>query len=159
MSYWYHIKMKTRLIMVNTLFFFHRNTLISFMVTLFIRRKLKRGNFIQGPASRVFAAVSEYWFSGFSRLSIYKLITTVIALLIAFLININNKKLDQIISKLLTSSKYFTCRLILFYNIFDHPLRVVVITISTNWCLFKWNNQNWWTNQISQSVNSKAHSW
>ena len=30
------------------------------------------------------------------------------------LIKVNDKKLDQIISKLLTLSKYFTCSLILF---------------------------------------------
>ena len=53
--------------------------------------------------------------------------TAVTTFLIAFLIKINNKKLDQITSKLLTLSKYFKCSLILFCNIFEHPLRVYVI--------------------------------
>ena len=60
-------------------------------------------NFSQIPL--VFAAISEFWFSGFSRHTIHELIqklTAVTAFLIAFLIKINNKKLDQIISKLLT---------------------------------------------------------
>ena len=69
-------------------------------------------NFIQVTASIVFAAISEFWFSGFSRHTIFKLITGVTA----FLIKIDNKKLDQKISKLLTLSKYFTCSLILFYT-------------------------------------------
>ena len=115
MSYWYQIKMEMRLIRVNTTFYFTcRNTLTNFMGTLFIRYKLKMSNFIKVPASLVFAAISEFWFSGFSRHTIYKLITALTAFLIAFLIKINNKKLDQIISKLLTLSKYFTCSLILF---------------------------------------------
>ena len=71
-------------------------------------------NFNQVPASLVFASISEFRFSGFSRFTMYKLTTAVTAFLIAFLIKGNNKKLDQIISKLLTLSKYFTCSLIFF---------------------------------------------
>ena len=55
-------------------------------------------NFIQVPASLVFFAISEFWFSGFSGE--------------AFLIGINNKKLDQIISKMLMLTKYSFCILI-----------------------------------------------
>ena len=147
-------------------------------------------NFIQVPALLAFVAISKFWFSGFSRLTIYKLITAITAFLIAFSIKINNKKLDQVtfeplmnfkqshygswkyskaasfqkfsslklkrrtitflwqcfliflLRKTLTNdfwglhtnincafplSKYFTCGLILFWNIFEHPLRVYVI--------------------------------
>ena len=85
-------------------------------------------NFIQVSTSLAFAAISEIWFSEFSRLTIYELITTVTVFLTAFLIKINNKKLDQAIYKLLTLSKYFTCSLSLLSNIFGHPLRVYIIT-------------------------------
>ena len=68
-------------------------------------------NFLQVPSSFIFAAI--WGFSGFSGLTTYKLITTVTASLVVFLIEINNKKLDQAISKLLTLSKYFTSSLIL----------------------------------------------
>ena len=27
-----------------------------------------------------------------------------------------------------------------------------VNNVSTNWCLFKWTNRNWWINQISQLI-------
>ena len=67
-------------------------------------------NFSQAPASLVFAAISE-----FSRDTIHKLITAVTAFLMAFFIKI--KKLDQIIFKLLTLGKYFTCSLILFSHV------------------------------------------
>ena len=76
------------------------------------KMQIQMSNFSQVPASLVFAAISEFWFSGFSRHTIHKLITAVTAFLIAFLIKI--KKLDQIIFKLLTLGKYFTCSLILF---------------------------------------------
>ena len=89
-------------------------------------------NFIQVPASLVFVAISEFWFSRFPRLTIYKLITAVTAFFIAFLIKVNDKKLYQIISKLLTLSKYCTCSLILFCNIFEHPLRVFIYIIIDN---------------------------
>ena len=75
--------------------------------------QIEMSNFIQVPASLVFATISEFWFLGFSRLTIYKLIAT---FLIAFLIKINNKRLGQIISKLLSLSKTFTCSLILFFT-------------------------------------------
>ena len=71
--------------------------------------KVEMSNFSQVPVSLVFAAISEFRLSGFSKLIIYKLIKATTAFLIAFLIKINNKKLDQI-----TFNKYFTCRLILF---------------------------------------------
>ena len=47
-------------------------------------------NFVQVPGSLIFAAIWEFLFSGFSRLTIHKLITTVTAFLIALLIKINN---------------------------------------------------------------------
>ena len=78
------------------------------------KMQIQMSSFSQVPASLVFAVTSEFWFSGFSRHTIHKLITAVTAFLIAFLIKINNKKLDRIISKLLTLCKYFTCSLILF---------------------------------------------
>ena len=71
--------------------------------------KVEMSNFTQVPASLVFAAISEFRFSGFSKLIIYKLIKATTAFLIAFLIKINNKKLDQI-----RFNKYFTCSLTLF---------------------------------------------
>ena len=76
--------------------------------------QIELSNFIQLPASLVFAVILGFWFSGFSKFTIYKLTTAVTAFLIVFLIKSNNKKLDQIISKLLTLSKYFTCIFILF---------------------------------------------
>ena len=78
------------------------------------KMQIQMSNFIQVPASLEFAAISEFWFLGFSRHTIFKLITAAKAFLIAFLVKINNKKPDQIISKLSTFSKYFTCSLILF---------------------------------------------
>ena len=69
------------------------------------KTQIQMSNFSQVPASPVFAAISEFCFSGFSRLTIYKLIR---AFLMAFLIKCNNETLDQITSKLLTLSKYFT---------------------------------------------------
>ena len=70
--------------------------------------QIQMSNFSQVAASPVFSAISEFCFSGFSRLTIYKLITTVTAFLMAFLIKSNDEALDQITSKLLTLSKYFT---------------------------------------------------
>ena len=78
------------------------------------KMQIQMSNFSQVPASLVFAAISKFLFSEFSGHTIYKLITAVTAFLIVFLIKINNEKLDQIISKLLTLGKYFTCSLILF---------------------------------------------
>ena len=60
--------------------------------------QIQRSNFIEVPASLVFAAISAFWFSGFFWRTIYKLITVVTAFLIAFLIKIDNKKLDQILT-------------------------------------------------------------
>ena len=74
------------------------------------KMQLEMSSFIQVPASLALAAISEFCFSEFPRLNICNLITA----LTAFLIKINNKKLDQIISELLTLRKYFTCNLILF---------------------------------------------
>ena len=127
--------------------------------------QIQISNFIQVPASLEFATISE-----FSRHTIHKLITAVTSILIAFLIEIN-KKLDQIFSKLPTLSKYFTCSLILFctcgtflniprgYLHYNWKYLQAINIVLTSWCLFKWTNQNWWTNQISQSANSKTHSW
>ena len=78
--------------------------------------QIEISDFIQVPASLRFVAISEFWFSGFSMFTIYKLTTVVTVFLIAFLIKGNNKKLDQIISKLSMLSKYFTCSVILFYT-------------------------------------------
>ena len=116
--------------------------------------QIQMSNFIQVPALLVFAAISGSWFSGFSRHTIHKLITAVTAFLIAFLIKINNRKLDQIISKLLTLGKYFTWNLVLFCTcetFLNIPRRLLhynwyylqaVNIILTSWCLFKWTNQN-----------------
>ena len=65
------------------------------------RMQVQMSNFIHVPASLVLAATLEFSFSGFFRYAIHKLNAAVTAFLIAFLIKINNKKLDQIISKLL----------------------------------------------------------
>ena len=65
--------------------------------SIFYMMQTEMSNFIQVPASLVFAAISEFWFSGFSRFTTYKLTTAVTAFLIAFLIKSNNKILDQII--------------------------------------------------------------
>ena len=73
------------------------------------KMQIEMSNFSQVPASLVFAAISEFWFSGFSKPIMYKLIKATTAFLIAFLIKINNKKLDQI-----TFNKYLTCSLIMF---------------------------------------------
>ena len=51
---------------VNTFYFTHRNVLI----------QIQSCNFIKVPASLVFAAISEFCFTGFSRPTIYKLITS-----------------------------------------------------------------------------------
>ena len=92
--------------------FLYRKTLINFMVTLFIVRKLKWAKWVS--ASLVLAAIADFWFSGFSRFNIYELVTTAIAFLIAFLIKINNKKLDQIISKLQSYFVFIFSRAVLF---------------------------------------------
>ena len=102
--------MKLRLIMVNTSFYStYRNKLYGNIV---YQMQIEMSDFIQVPASLVFAAISEFRFSGFSKFTIHKLATAVTAFLIASLIKSNNKKLDQIISKLLTLSKYSTCSVI-----------------------------------------------
>ena len=92
------------------------------------KTQIEMNNFSQVSVSLVFAAILEFWFSGFSRLTTYKPITTITAFLIAFLIKINNKKLNQIISKLLTLSKYFGSKfhmqsyfVLHMWNIFEHP--------------------------------------
>ena len=54
--------------------------------------QIETSNFSQVPASLVFAAISEFLFSGFFKLIIYKLIKATTAFLLAFLIKINNKK-------------------------------------------------------------------
>ena len=77
----------------------------SFDESIVYKKQIEMNNFIQVPASFIFSAISEYWFSWYSRL----IMTEVTAFLMAFLIKINNKKLYQIICQLLTLSKYFTC--------------------------------------------------
>ena len=59
--------------------------------------QIEMSNFIKVPASLVFATTSEFWFSRFSRFTMYKLTTAVTTFLIACLIKSNNEKLDQII--------------------------------------------------------------
>ena len=92
------------------------------------KTQIEMNNFSQVSVSFVFAAILEFWFSVFSRLTTNKPITTITAFLIAFLIKINNKKLNQIISKLLTLSKYFGSKfhmqsyfVLHMWNIFEHP--------------------------------------
>ena len=85
-----------------------------FYDNIFYKTQIEMTNFIQVPASLVFTTISEFPFSGFSRLIVYNLITAVTVIWITFLIKINNEKLDQRMSKLLTLSKYFTYSLILF---------------------------------------------
>ena len=125
MSYRYQIKVKMRLIRVKTLFHFtYQNTLINFMVLLFIRYKLKWAISFKVPASLVFAAISESWFSGFSRFAMYKLTTAVTAFLIAFLIKSNNKKLDQIIFHVSNNLIIFHVQSYIvshMWNILEHP--------------------------------------
>ena len=91
----------------------YRNTLDRLYGNV-IYTQIQLSNFIQVPASLVFAAISEFWFLGFSTHTIYKLITAAKEFFIAYFVKINNKKPDQIISKLSTLSKYFTCSVILF---------------------------------------------
>ena len=79
------------------------------------KMQIQMSNFSQVPASLVFAAISEFWFSGFFRHTIHKLRTAVTASLIAFLTKINNEKLDQRISKLLPLGKYFMCSLLILF--------------------------------------------
>ena len=56
--------------------------------------QIEMSNFIQVPASLVFAVILEFWFSGSSSVIIYKLITAVTTFLIECFIKINDKKLD-----------------------------------------------------------------
>ena len=43
--------------------------------------QIEKSNFIKIPASHVFVTISEFWFSGFSGFTVYKLTTTVTAFL------------------------------------------------------------------------------
>ena len=133
-----------RLIMTNALFYLTYRNFDKLYGNIVYKMQIEMSSFIQVPASLVFTTISEFWFSGFSRLTTYNLITA----LTAFLIKINNKKLDQIISKLLTLSKYFTCSLILFctcgtflnipreYLHYNWWWLQAINNISTSWCLF-----------------------
>ena len=89
------------------------------------KMQIEMSSFIQVPTSLVFATISEFWFSGFIRLTIYNLITA----LTAKLIKINNKKVDQKTSKLLTLRKCFTCSLNLFCTCgtFDGDYKLSII--------------------------------
>ena len=127
MAYWYQIKMKIRLIMVNTsLYFIFRNTLINFMVTLSLRFKLKWAI----HSSTSFTWIWEFSFAGFSRLAIYKLIIVVTLILKIFLTKIITESLGEIIPKLLRLSKYFSCSVILFPTcgtIFNIPQGIYIV--------------------------------
>ena len=86
--------------------------------------EIETSTFIKVPASLVFATISEFWFSGFSRFTMYKLTTAVTAFLIAFLIKIKNKNLDQITFHVSDNllifhvQSYFVLHL---WNILEHP--------------------------------------
>ena len=76
-------------------------------------------NFIKVPASLAFAAISEFF-----RFTMYKLTTGVTAVLIAFLIKSNNKKLDQIIFHVSDNLIIFLVRAYFAlhkWNILEHP--------------------------------------
>ena len=129
--------------------------------------QIQMSNLIWLPASLAFAAISEFWFSGFSGHTIYKAtVTAVTAFSIAFLIKINNKKLDHIISKLLTLSKYLTCSLTVFYtcgtflNIHREYLhyKPLIILQQVDAYLNKPIKIDE-LNHMNQLVNSKASSW
>ena len=84
--------------------------------------QIEMSNFFKVPTSLVFAASSEFWFSAYSRLTIYKFIAAVTAFLIVFLIKINNKKLDQIISE-----EHFWTSLVCIYIIIDNNYKPLEI--------------------------------
>ena len=97
-----------RLIMVKTSFYFtYRNTLINFIVTFFIRFNLKSAILFKYQLHLLLSRFQNFDFHDFLGL-------TVTEFFIAFLIKINSKTLDHIISKMLTLGRYFTCSLILF---------------------------------------------
>ena len=86
--------------------------------------QIEMSNFIKVPASLVFAAISEFWFSGFSRFTMYKLTTAATAYLIVFLIKSNNKKLDQVIFHVSDNLIIFHVQSYLvlhMWNILQHP--------------------------------------
>ena len=86
--------------------------------------QIEINNFIKVPASLVFATISEFWFSGFSRFTMYKLTTAVTGFLIAFLIKSNNKKLDQIIFHVSDNLIIFHVQfyfVLHVWNILDYP--------------------------------------
>ena len=111
MSYWYQIKMEMRLIMVNTSFYFtHQDTLINFTVTLFIRCKLKWAISLKYQLHLFLPRVQNFDFQH------------ILAFLIVFLIKINNKKLDQIISE-----EHFWTSLGCIYIIIDNNYKPLEI--------------------------------
>ena len=75
--------------------------------------QIQMGNFSQVPASLVFATISEFWFSGFSRHNKHKLITAVTTF-----DQINDTKLDQMIWQIFHMQTYFVLHM---WNIFEHP--------------------------------------
>ena len=94
----------------------------------------------------------------------HKLTTALTAFLIAFLIKISNKKLNQIVSKLITLISHAV--LFCFAHV-EHFCTFLEDIINTNYKPLKLEQVDVYLNkpnkidelnQISQSVNSKAHS-
>ena len=118
------LRIETEVTWLYDIFFRHHNDVVAIFNIVLIsdklygkiiyKKQIETSNFIQVSASLVFVAILEFWFSRFCRLTIYKLIATLTAFLIAVLIKIDNKKPDQIISRLLTFRKHSTCSFILF---------------------------------------------
>ena len=92
------------------------------------KMQTEMSNFIQLPASLVFVAISEFWFSGFSSLITCRLTTSSIACFI----KINSKKLDQTISKPLMLTKY-EINMKHFWTLFEG----IYVTIGNNYKLLK----------------------
>ena len=86
--------------------------------------QIEMSNFIKVPASLVFAAISEFWFLGFSKFTMHKLTIAVTAFLIAFLIKRNKKKSDQIIFHALDNLMIFHVQsyfVLHMWSILEHP--------------------------------------
>ena len=94
-------------------------------------------------ASLVLAAISELWFSGISRVTKYKVTIGVTAFLIAFLIESNNKKLDQIIFHVSDNLIIFLMQSYFFAHV-EHSwtsLEGIYIIIDNNYkklIMFQW---------------------
>ena len=86
--------------------------------------QIQMSNFIKVPVSLLFAPILEFWFLGFSRSTMHKLTTAVTAFLIAFLIESNNKELDQIIFHVSDNLTIFHVQsyfVLHMWNIHEHP--------------------------------------